>query len=71
MYSTKLKILEEIIIFLNRYQIPKLNLNQKRNLNRLIAFSKTETVSYIYMVELSDNQATIYRHREVRNIGSK
>ena len=43
-YAKKLDSLDEMDTFLETYTLPKLNLEEAENLNRLITSSKTETV---------------------------
>ena len=44
LYSTKLKYVEEMDIFLVRYHITKLNQDQVNNLNRLINYKEIEAI---------------------------
>ena len=44
LYSTKLKYIEEMDIFLVRYHIPKLNQDQVNNLSRPINYKEIEAI---------------------------
>jgi hypothetical protein len=44
LYSTKLENLDEMDNFLGRYQVPKLNQDQIKDLNSSISFKGTEAV---------------------------